>query len=54
MNMTVTDEDVNYDGLARLENYNVIITGSHTNLTLVHSWMHYMTIHNKVVDLCGR
>lgn len=25
----ITDEDVNYDGLARLENYNVIITGSH-------------------------
>jgi len=24
-----TDEDVNYDGLARLEEYNVIITGSH-------------------------
>ncbi|MCW0182359.1 MAG: LamG domain-containing protein [Zavarzinia sp.] len=24
-----TDEDVTYDGLARLENYNVIITGSH-------------------------
>ncbi|WP_029356607.1 N,N-dimethylformamidase beta subunit family domain-containing protein [Bosea sp. 117] len=25
----VTDEDVTYDGLARLENYNVVITGSH-------------------------
>ncbi len=25
----ITDEDVSYDGLARLENYNVIITGSH-------------------------
>lgn len=25
----ITDEDVTYDGLARLENYNVIITGSH-------------------------
>jgi N,N-dimethylformamidase len=25
----ITDEDVNYDGLARLENYNVVITGSH-------------------------
>ena len=25
----ITDEDCNYDGLARLENYNVIITGSH-------------------------
>ena len=25
----VTDEDVTYDGLARIENYNVIITGSH-------------------------
>ena len=25
----ITDEDVNYDGLARLEQYNVIITGSH-------------------------
>ncbi len=25
----ITDEDVAYDGLARLENYNVIITGSH-------------------------
>ena len=25
----IMDEDVNYDGLARLENYNVIITGSH-------------------------
>ncbi len=25
----ILDEDVNYDGLARLENYNVIITGSH-------------------------
>ncbi len=24
-----TDEDVTYDGLARLENYNVVITGSH-------------------------
>jgi N,N-dimethylformamidase len=25
----ITDEDVNYDGLARLEEYNVVITGSH-------------------------
>jgi N,N-dimethylformamidase len=25
----ITDEDVNYDGVARLENYNVVITGSH-------------------------
>ncbi len=25
----ITDEDVTYDGLARIENYNVIITGSH-------------------------
>ncbi|MBL29211.1 MAG: N,N-dimethylformamidase large subunit [Rhodospirillaceae bacterium] len=25
----ITDEDVTYDGLARLENYNVVITGSH-------------------------
>ncbi|GGC74552.1 N,N-dimethylformamidase beta subunit family domain-containing protein [Chelatococcus reniformis] len=25
----ITDEDVTYDGVARLENYNVIITGSH-------------------------
>jgi len=25
----ITDEDCNYDGLARLENYNVVITGSH-------------------------
>ncbi|MCW5623114.1 MAG: LamG domain-containing protein [Burkholderiales bacterium] len=25
----ITDEDVNYDGLARLQNYNVVITGSH-------------------------
>lgn len=25
----ITDEDVNYDGLARLEGYNVVITGSH-------------------------
>jgi N,N-dimethylformamidase len=25
----ITDEDVHYDGLARLEQYNVIITGSH-------------------------
>lgn len=25
----ITDEDVNYDGLARLEQYNVVITGSH-------------------------
>ena len=25
----ITDEDVTYDGLARLEQYNVIITGSH-------------------------
>ena len=25
----ITDEDVSYDGLARLENYNVVITGSH-------------------------
>lgn len=25
----ITDEDVNYDGLARLKNYNVVITGSH-------------------------
>ena len=25
----ITDEDVSYDGLARLENYNVVISGSH-------------------------
>lgn len=25
----ITDEDVNYDGLARLKGYNVVITGSH-------------------------
>lgn len=25
----ITDEDVTYDGLARLENYNVVISGSH-------------------------
>jgi N,N-dimethylformamidase len=25
----IMDEDTNYDGLARLENYNVVITGSH-------------------------
>lgn len=25
----ITDEDVTYDGLSRLENYNVVITGSH-------------------------
>ena len=25
----ITDEDLTYDGLARLENYNVVITGSH-------------------------
>jgi N,N-dimethylformamidase len=25
----ITDEDVSYDGLARLENYNVVVSGSH-------------------------
>ena len=25
----ITDEDVNYDGVARLKGYNVVITGSH-------------------------
>ena len=39
-----TDEDVTYDGLARLENYNVIITGSHpehnsgTQLDALHNY----------------
>jgi len=40
----ITDEDVSYDGLARLENYNVIITGSHpehntgTQLDALHNY----------------
>lgn len=40
----ITDEDVTYDGLARLENYNVIITGSHpehnsgTQLDALHNY----------------
>jgi N,N-dimethylformamidase len=39
-----TDEDVSYEGLARLENYNVIITGSHpehntgTQLDALHNY----------------
>ena len=41
----ITDEDVTYDGLARLENYNVIITGSHPEhnsgpqLDAIHNYM---------------
>lgn len=40
----ITDEDVTYDGLARLENYNVVITGSHpehnsgTQLDAIHNY----------------
>jgi len=40
----ITDEDVSYDGLARLEQYNVIITGSHpehntgTQLDALHNY----------------
>ncbi len=40
----ITDEDVTYDGLARLENYNVVITGSHpehntgTQLDALHNY----------------
>lgn len=40
----ITDEDVTYDGLARLEKYNVIITGSHpehntgTQLDALHNY----------------
>lgn len=40
----ITDEDVSYDGLARLEGYNVVITGSHpehntgTQLDALHSY----------------
>lgn len=40
----ITDEDITYDGLARLENYNVIITGSHpehnlgTQLDALHNY----------------
>ncbi|KQZ19127.1 N,N-dimethylformamidase large subunit [Mesorhizobium sp. Root552] len=40
----ITDEDVTYEGLARLENYNVIITGSHpehntgTQLDALHNY----------------
>jgi N,N-dimethylformamidase len=40
----ITDEDISYDGLARLENYNVIITGSHpehntgTQLDALHNY----------------
>ena len=48
----ITDEDVNYDGLARLENYNVVITGSHPEHNSGPQLDAYMTIHNKVVDLC--
>ncbi|UYW32626.1 LamG domain-containing protein [Methylorubrum extorquens] len=39
-----TDEDITYDGLARIENYNVIITGSHpehntgTQLDALHNY----------------